>query len=39
MQGFYNVVSSQNGKELMTDSRIVSLDSKDKLKLPAPKQK
>jgi hypothetical protein len=27
--GFYNVVSNQNGKELMTDSRIITLDSKD----------
>jgi hypothetical protein len=37
--GFYNVVGNQNGKELMTDSRIVSLESKDKLKRPAPRQK
>ena len=37
--GFYNVVGNQNGKELMTDSRIVSLDSKDKLKRPALKRK
>jgi mannan endo-1,4-beta-mannosidase len=27
--GFYNVVSNQNGRELMTDPRIVTLDSKD----------
>ena len=30
--GFYNVVGNQNGKELMKDPRIVTLDSKDKLK-------
>lgn len=27
--GYYNVVGNQNGKELMTDSRIVTRDSKD----------
>jgi hypothetical protein len=37
--GFYSVVGNQNGKELMTESRIVTLDSKDKLKRPAQKQK
>lgn len=36
---FYNVIGNQNGKELMTDSRIVTLDSKDRLKPAAPKQK
>ncbi len=37
--GFYNVIGNQNGKELMTDSRIVALDSKNRLKPAAPKQK
>lgn len=37
--GFYNVVGNQNGKELMTDSRMVTLNSKDKRKPSAPKQK
>jgi hypothetical protein len=27
--GYYSVVGNQNGKELMTDSRIITLDSKD----------
>ena len=27
--GYYNVIGNQNGKELMTDSRVVTLDSKD----------
>lgn len=38
-EGYYNVVGNQNGKELMTESRIVTLDSKQMLKRPAPKQK
>ena len=37
--GFYNVVGNENGKQLMTDSRMVTSDSKDKLKRPALKQK
>jgi hypothetical protein len=30
--GYYNVVGNSNGKELMTDSRIITLNSKEKLK-------
>lgn len=37
--GFYNVVGNQNGKALMTDPRIITLDSKEMLSSPARKKK
>ena len=38
-EGHYNVVGNRNGKELMADPRIITLNSRDKLKAAAPKPK
>jgi hypothetical protein len=37
--GYYNVAGNRNGKELMNDSRIITLNSKDKLKAATPQPK